>query len=138
MTIHEIADYYSISRAHLTKVVHNLAVRGYIETVRGRSGGIRLARRPELVNVGEVIRDTEENIHIAECFGDDVSCRLLPSCVLKSVLSEARKSFLATLDRYWLSDLMGLDPGPALETPVELPKSMAARLAKSHAGASHR
>jgi Rrf2 family nitric oxide-sensitive transcriptional repressor len=133
MTIREVADYYGISQAHLTKVVHNLGLRGYIETVRGRGGGIRLARRPELVNVGEVIRDTEENMHIAECFSGDTSCCLLPSCVLKSAFAEARKNFLATLDRYRLSDLMVERAQPVATAVVRLPKSMAAKLDASSA-----
>src|SRR3546814_7676312 len=64
MTIHEIAQEYDISQAHLKKVVHNLGLRGYIETVRGRVGGIRLARQPELINLAAVVRDTEENMNI--------------------------------------------------------------------------
>lgn len=131
MTIEEISDYYGISQAHLMKIVHHLGMRGYIETVRGRGGGIRLARRPELVSVGEVIRDTEENIHIAECFGDDTSCRLLPSCVLKSAFAEARKNFLATLDRYLLSDLIGPRGMSSRISVVNLPESMSARLEKT-------
>lgn len=128
MTIHEIAEYYGISKTHLMKVVHTLGLRGYIETVRGRVGGIRLARRPDLINVGAVVRDTEENMDIAECLGGNDSCPLLPACVLKSAFSEARKNFLATLDRYRLSDLLtGRAQSPRLAV-VQLPDNLAEKL----------
>jgi Rrf2 family nitric oxide-sensitive transcriptional repressor len=128
MTIHEIAQHYDISQAHLTKVVHRLGLCGYIETVRGRVGGIRLARAPEAINLGAVVRDTEENMNIAECFGGSDSCKLLPSCALKSVFAEARKSFLATLDRYHLSDLLRGATPAAKVSVARLPDKMAAKL----------
>ncbi len=107
VTIKEIARKHNVSKNHLMKVVHGLATYGYIVTVRGRGGGMRLSRRPEKINLGDVVRDTEENMNIAECFGVDAqSCTLLPACVLKSVLTEARKNFLATLNMYQLSDLI--------------------------------
>lgn len=111
VTIKEIARKHSVSKNHLMKVVHGLATHGYIVTVRGRGGGMRLSRQPEKINLGDVVRDTEENMDIAECFGVDAkSCTLLPACVLKSVLTEARKNFLATLDLYQLSDLIHMPP----------------------------
>lgn len=110
-TIGEIAKNYDISENHLMKVVHALAGHGYIETVRGKGGGMRLSRDPAMINIGDVVRDTEENLDIVECFNPaNQACPLLPACALKSVLSEARKSFLATLDRYTLADLI---QGPA-------------------------
>lgn len=112
VTIREIAEMHQLSENHLMKIVHKLATRGYIETVRGKGGGMRLARRAEMINLGDVVRDTEENMDIAECFTVGVqSCALLPSCALKSVLIEAKKSFLATLDLYQLSDLISMPPG---------------------------
>jgi Rrf2 family transcriptional regulator, nitric oxide-sensitive transcriptional repressor len=133
VTIHEVAEHYGISKMHLVKVVHRLGLRGYIETVRGRDGGIRLARRPELINVGAVIRDTEENMNIAECFGGNKSCALLPSCVLKSAFAEARKNFLATLDAYHLSDLLvgkarAKEPPPSIAT-IHVPAAIKKKLA---------
>ena len=72
---------------------------------------MRLARRPDLINLGEVVRDAEENMNIAECFEvGAISCTLLPSCVLKSVLIEAKKKFLDTLDLYTISDLINTQP----------------------------
>ena len=107
-TIDEIAAAYRISRNHLMKVVHRLGASGYIQTVRGKGGGMRLARPAERISIGDVARDTEDNMDIVECFSSDFrECALLPSCVLKSALVEARKNFLATLDGYRLSDLLG-------------------------------
>lgn len=122
-TISEIAEHFWISRNHLTKVVHQLGAHGYIETVRGKGGGMRLARQPELINIGEVVRDTEENMDIAECFNvSNKDCPLLPSCILKSALTEARESFLATLDFYRLSDLLVNQPArPGLAASRKVP-----------------
>lgn len=107
VTIREIAEKHGISENHLMKIVHRLATRGYIDTIRGKGGGMRLARAPERINLGDVVRDTEESMAIAECFeAGNSSCILLPTCVLKSILAEARKSFFATLDLYKLSDLI--------------------------------
>lgn len=109
ITIAEIAEAYQIPNTHLMKVVHRLGQRGYIVTVRGKGGGMRLSRSPEMINIGNLVRDTEDNMDIAECFGHGKqTCPMLPACALKSVLLEARKNFLATLDRYNLSDIMGL------------------------------
>ncbi len=119
VTIREIAEKYGVSENHLMKVVHKLGAHGYIVTVRGRGGGMRLARRPERINLGDVVRDMEENMDIAECFGVGAkSCTLLPSCTLKSVLVEARKCFLATLDMYRLSDLIHSSPKAGALTQV--------------------
>lgn len=105
-TISEISERYAISRNHIMKVVYELGRLGYIETIRGKGGGIRLRRRPEDINIGELVRRTESDLHIVECFGQGSACRLTPSCTLKSVLGEALGAFLATLDRYTLADLL--------------------------------
>lgn len=132
VTIQEVAQHYAISKMHLVKVVHRLGQRGYIETVRGRDGGIRLARAPGQINVGAVIRDTEEHMDIAECFGGNRSCRLLPSCVLKTVFAEARRNFLATLDAYQLSDLLvgkgALKPAEPDAATIQLPPRIRRKL----------
>ena len=107
-TIEEIADAYSISRTHLMKVVHQLGLAGYLETVRGRGGGLRLAREPEQISVGDVVRHTEEKMVLVECFDPEEShCRIEPACGLRMVLREALDSFFQTLDRYTLADLIG-------------------------------
>lgn len=106
-TIFEVASYYRISRNHLMKIAHRLALHGYIETLRGKHGGMRLARRPEMINIGDVVRDMEESFHVAECFNpDNKTCPLLPACNLKFVLGKALKGFLGTLDAYTLADLL--------------------------------
>ena len=67
-TIKEIAETYHISKNHLMKIIHELGKLGYIETIRGRNGGIRLAKHPKEINIGEVVSKTEEDFHIVECF----------------------------------------------------------------------
>jgi Rrf2 family nitric oxide-sensitive transcriptional repressor len=106
-TVAGIASGYGISRHHLTRVVHQLGLKGYIETVRGKGGGFRLARRPELIRIGDVVRDMEPGFELAECFrpGEN-ACRLLPACALKPVLAEAGRAFLSSLDGYTLADLL--------------------------------
>ena len=107
-TIGEVAQAYGISTNHLMKVVSRLAAAGYVETLRGKGGGLRLARAPGLINVGELVRAMEERLDIVECFDPrHRDCPLLPACTLKSVLADARRNFLATLDRYTLQDLVG-------------------------------
>jgi Rrf2 family nitric oxide-sensitive transcriptional repressor len=113
VTISELADYYNISRNHLTKIVHRLALRGYIETVRGKGGGMRLARHPGQINIGKVVRDFEGGFPIAECFNPvNKACPLLPDCTLKLILSTALRGFMETLDSYTLADLLKPNPKP--------------------------
>ena len=90
------------------KIVHGLGKQGYIETLRGKGGGLRLGRAPEAINLGAVVRDTEETLHVVECLADDYdgACRLTPSCRLKTVLQEAQDAFYRQLDGYTLRDLM--------------------------------
>ena len=105
-TIEEIATAYAISHAHLMKVVRHLGALGLVETIRGRRGGLRLTRSPEAVNVGQVIRDTEENLALVECFRDDGACAIESACGLQRALAEALEAFLAVLDGYTLADLI--------------------------------
>lgn len=106
-TTSEIARAYRISENHLMKVVNRLSCAGYVETVRGKGGGMRLAHAPDRINVGEVVRQMEDRFDIVECFNDEPqNCPLLPSCTLKSVLADAHGSFMATLDRHTLENLL--------------------------------
>src|SRR5262245_14810720 len=106
VTIEDIARGYDISKAHLMKVVHQLGLRGYVETVRGRGGGLRLARPAEEIAVGDVLRSTEESMALVECFGPTSGCAIEPACGLRPVLQEALAAFLAVLDGYTLADLV--------------------------------
>lgn len=105
-TIQEIADSYSISKNHLMKVVHQLNKKGYIETVRGKKGGMRLQMAPADINVGILVRETEQDLNIVECFSSKNACRITPVCGLKSMLGEALTAFLETLDKYTLADVI--------------------------------
>src|SRR5262245_38356823 len=97
-TIAEIAKDYGISENHLMKVVHQLGVAGFIETVRGNNGGLRLARPPGAINVGHVVRRMEHDIDLVPCFEAANACVLTPACELRDVLADARDAFLAVLD----------------------------------------
>ncbi len=106
-TITEIADFYQISRNHLVKVVHHLASAGFIQTTRGKHGGMKLAREPELIVIGEVVRRMEPNFDIVECFdAKNPSCVVSPACALKSALYQAGNEFLGVLDRFTLADAL--------------------------------
>jgi Rrf2 family nitric oxide-sensitive transcriptional repressor len=106
ITIEETAQVYGISRAHLMKVVNQLTRAGYLKAVRGRSGGLVLAKRPNKIRLGDVMRATEPDFAIVECFSDADSCRISPACRLRGVLHDALGAFLKTLDRYTLADLI--------------------------------
>lgn len=128
-TISEVAQVYGISKNHLMKVANDLGRGGYIETVRGRNGGLRLGRPAGLIRIGDVVRYTEEDMAIVDCMGalqDPPLCRLSPACNLRSALHEALQAFLAVLDDYTLADIvrhrrsmasmLGLPQPPVLHT----------------------
>ena len=101
-SIAEVAQAYRISQNHLMKVVNDLARSGYIDSLRGRGGGIRLGKPPEEINIGALIRHTEEGFDLVDC----PSCVIAPACGMNGVLKEAVSAFLAVLDKYSLADLM--------------------------------
>jgi len=104
-TITEITDFYKISRNHLVKVVHNLGILGFITTSRGKHGGIRLARPAEQISISEVVRKTEPDMDLLECFNPKTdNCVISPTCRLKSMIFDGRTAFLDVLDRYTLAD----------------------------------
>jgi Rrf2 family transcriptional regulator, nitric oxide-sensitive transcriptional repressor len=106
-TIAEIAASYDISKNHLMKVAHQLGVAGYVETVRGRGGGLRLAKPIQAIVLGEVVRYTEPDMAIVPCFEPvNAPCAIQPCCVLKRALKKARDAFVEVLDGYTLSDLV--------------------------------
>jgi Rrf2 family transcriptional regulator, nitric oxide-sensitive transcriptional repressor len=106
-TIAEVADAYGISKAHLTKVAHQLGLAGYVETVRGKGGGLRLARTAAAIGLGDVVRRTEPDMALVPCFEPvHGSCPIVPACGLRGALYEARQAFLAVLDCYSVADLV--------------------------------
>jgi len=106
ITIEETAATYRISRTHLMKVCHQLTKAGFLRAVRGRSGGLTLARAPSGIGIGEVLRLTEPDFVLVECFGSGNGCVIAPRCRLQGILHEALSAFLAAVDRYTLADLL--------------------------------
>jgi Rrf2 family nitric oxide-sensitive transcriptional repressor len=120
-TITDIAGSYGISRNHLVKVVHNLAMEGFIMTTRGRGGGITLARPADQINIGAVVRRTEVNFHLVECFDRERNtCPIAAACFLKGALYEAQRAFISVLDRYTLADV--LDNRDWLRSVLKVPE----------------
>jgi Rrf2 family nitric oxide-sensitive transcriptional repressor len=105
-TVTTVSKAYGISRHHLVKVVARLAECGYVETARGKGGGMRLARAPAEICLGAVVRDMEAELGVVECLAADGGhCVITPACGLKGILAEATREFLAVLDRHTLGDL---------------------------------
>jgi Rrf2 family nitric oxide-sensitive transcriptional repressor len=103
----DVATAFGMSRHHVVKVVNELRHLGYLDTTRGRDGGFALARQPDRIRLGEVVRRTEGSMALVECFNRDTNtCPLSPACGLKGVLREALDAFLAVLDRATLADLV--------------------------------
>lgn len=105
-TIAEIARVHRISEAHLMKVTHELARQGWLHTVRGKGGGMRLALAPERIGLGAVVRSIEPDFAIVECFAQDSACVLTGQCRLARTLAHAVDAFLGELDRQSLADLL--------------------------------
>lgn len=106
VTIQEVATAYGISKNHLMKVAFELGRKGYLDTVRGRGGGFRLSRPPEKIRLGDVVRETEEDFTMVECFDPNTNkCAITAPCRLRGVLSRALKAYFAVLDEYTLADL---------------------------------
>ncbi|WP_078555602.1 Rrf2 family transcriptional regulator [Bacillus alkalicellulosilyticus] len=104
--IKEISQIYNISQHHLSKVIFELGKRGFVHSVRGRNGGIKLAKPPKTINIGTVVRQTE-NLDIAECFNKETNtCIISPVCGLQHILQAALSAYLEVLDQYTLEDII--------------------------------
>ncbi|MEM5493002.1 Rrf2 family transcriptional regulator [Hoeflea sp. AS16] len=117
VTIEETARVYRISQAHLMKVVNVLTNAGYLRAVRGRSGGFTLARRPEEINLGAVLRATETDFALVECFTPTNECLISSRCRLPKLLNKALAAFISTFDDYTLADIMLSEQDFALSVP---------------------
>lgn len=126
-TIAEIAQAHGISEAHLMKVTHQLGLQGWIETVRGKGGGMRLALAPAQINLGAVVRGIEPDFDLVECFGASNQCNLTGHCRLAGVLGGAMQGFLAHLDGFTLADLLpGTDLPPATDRRMKIERRIRA------------
>lgn len=107
ITVQVIATRMNMSYEHLVKIVQRLAELGYVETVRGRNGGVRLSKPADEIRLGKLVRETEENLTIVECFDPEHNtCPISPVCRLAGVLDEALSAFLAVLDQRTLADAL--------------------------------
>jgi len=111
----EISDAYEISKHHLVRVMHTLEQHGYVRIHAGRSGGVTLAREPQAIRLGDVVRHTEPNLRLAECFDTQSNtCPIAGVCGLKRILNEALSKFLSTLNGYTLADIVSAQDQPKL------------------------
>ena len=117
-TIAEIAESFGVSKTHLMKVVNRLVQQGHVEALRGKGGGIRLARPAARIQVGTIVRESEEDLAVMGCLAEAGFCRIEGCCVLRRALREATQAFLATLDDYSLADLLA--PGARLARSLGL------------------
>ncbi|WP_396199815.1 Rrf2 family transcriptional regulator [Gemmatimonas sp.] len=105
--VREIADRMNMSYEHLVKIVHRLSEFGYVDTVRGRHGGVRIAKPAVDIVLGALVRQTEENLTLVECFDPEHNrCPISSACLLAGTLDEALQAFLAVLDRHTLADML--------------------------------
>ncbi|QTN22147.1 Rrf2 family transcriptional regulator [Rhizobacter sp. AJA081-3] len=114
VTIAELAEHHGLSKNHLMKVVNDLAHRGLIETTRGRGGGLRLLAEPETIRIGDVVRATETDFRLVECFDPGTNaCTLSPSCRLKKLFRDALQGYFEALDGATLADMtLGMPAAP--------------------------
>jgi Rrf2 family nitric oxide-sensitive transcriptional repressor len=124
VTIGEMAEQHGISKNHLMKVVNDLARQGLLETTRGRGGGLRLLAEPETIRIGDVVRATETDFRLVECFAPETNtCTLSPSCRLKQLFNDALAAYFSSLDNATLADV-------TKESPTT--RSRAVRPSRSH------
>ncbi len=125
VTIKEVAECFEISRSHLMKIVNQLAVDGFVDAARGKGGGLRLARAPAEIGLGDVVRRMEPGFELVECFGSHSSCLLVSGCRLKGALQNALQAFLDALDGVTLADLTA--PHPSLRRTLGIVELVPAR-----------
>jgi len=113
VTISELAEQHGLSKGHLMKVVNDLARQGLIETTRGRGGGLRLSKEPGMIRIGDVVRTSETDFRLVECFDASTNaCTLTPDCRLKHLFDAALRGYFQALDGATLADLTSGSPGP--------------------------
>ncbi len=117
VNIAEIATVYQISKSHLMKVVPVLVKSGFIDSVRGNRGGLRLAKPPETIIIGQVVRQTESFV-LMECFGENNQCHITPVCRLVDAFDGAQKAFLHYLDSFTLADMLSDKLSDSLSKPI--------------------
>lgn len=123
VTIQEIADHYQISKGHLMVIVHRLGGLGFLENIRGRGGGIRLARPASDIRLDEIVKAVEPGFHIVECFRPDSNaCLITKPCTLRKVLADALQAWFDVLHQYTVADLVGNNP-PLLQLLQAQPES---------------
>jgi Rrf2 family nitric oxide-sensitive transcriptional repressor len=106
--IAEVAEKFDVSSHYMLKVAQELARLGYIDAIRGRNGGVRLAREPARINLGDLVRKTEPEASVLDCVGNDhVDCAIVGACRLRRVFRDAQAAFHGVLDRYTLADVLG-------------------------------
>lgn len=120
VSIHEIAERYGISENHLVKIVHRLGQGGFVTTMRGRGGGLVLARSPAEINIGDLVRFTEEDMALVACFQTGQSCVLTGVCRLQGLLCDALSAFMAVLDSRTLADLLTSPEREALTKRLQM------------------
>ncbi len=134
ITINDISKTFAISKQQLMKVVNSLGRKGYLDTVRGRGGGIRLRLPPRDINIGQVVRETEETLGVVGCLQQRGYCPIQRVCELRGLLHEATEAFLAVLEKHTLADL--IKPRSALASLLLLNQRPAARRSKEVHGRS--
>lgn len=131
-TITEISEFYQISKNHLVKVVHSLAQLGYVASIRGKGGGIKLAKPSHEISIGEIVRKMEPNFYLVECFNSGTNrCVITQVCRLRGILSQGIEAFFKVLDSYALSDGSQLSLAEQITTHLDANRILSLNKVKS-------